>query len=185
MPRPSKRDAVPLDHPTRRALFDAVESSPGICLTDLAKRVDAHHSTVRHHVRVLTDENLLVTVKQLGKRRYFPEHEEHLTLAAALSEPSKAAILHALAIDGEAHGDSLAEELGRHPSTITHHLQTLADAGLVERRKRGRTVVNRLAPFVERILDTASREPDDEERGTQTCTPADSPSQEWTAPNTR
>ena len=148
-----------LEHPTRRALYDAVEASPGIGLTDLAENVDVPHSTARHHVRVLVDEGILVTVKQLGKRRYFPEHEEHLTLTAALSEPPKAAVLHTLATQGEVHGGVLADELDRDPSTITHHLQTLEDAGLVERRKRGRAVVNRLAPFVQRILDVGSGRP--------------------------
>lgn len=185
MPRPSTRDDFPLDHPTRRDLHDAVESSPGVCLTDLAKMADVPLSTARHHVRVLTDENLLVTVKQLGKRRYFPQHEEHLTLTAALSEPPKAAVLHALAINGEVHGDELAEELDRDPSTITHHLQTLADAGLVERRKRGRAVVNRLAPFVQRIIDPDARASGDAERDAQPCTAGDRPPQEWTVTNTR
>ena len=185
MSRSRYRSESPLEHPTRLALYEAIESTPGVGLTDLSKIVDVPHSTARHHVRVLTNEGLVVTVKQLGKRRYFPEHEEHLTLTAALSEPSKAAVLHALAIHGEAHGGLLADLLDRDPSTITHHLQALEDAGLVERRKRGRTVVNRLAPFVQEILDVRSDPPtlDDDSGYQRSTTPDDQQNRQTTSPN--
>ncbi len=40
----------------------------------------------------------------------------------------------------------LADELGRDPSTVTHHLKRLEEDGLVERERDGRAVVNRLSP---------------------------------------
>ena len=138
-------DSDPLEHDTRRTLHDAIETSPGINLTTLAERTDVPLSTARHHVRVLADEDLVTTAKRRGKRRFYPVGADDVALTDALSEPPKAAVLHALAHHGEARVGLLADELDRDPSTITHHLQALADDGLVERERRGRTVVNRLA----------------------------------------
>jgi DNA-binding transcriptional ArsR family regulator len=58
---------------------------------------------------------------------------------------SVAGLLDALADLGTAHVGLLAEELDRDPSTVSHHLQRLADDELVVRERDGRAVVNRLA----------------------------------------
>jgi DNA-binding transcriptional ArsR family regulator len=51
-----------------------------------------------------------------------------------------------------ATGATLAEATGRDPSTVSHHLSTLADEGLVERRREGRAVVNTLTPAAEETV---------------------------------
>lgn len=142
----------PLEHDARRALYEVVESSPGVYLTDLAEQADVPVSTARHHVRVLSDERLVRTEKRHGKRRYYPVTATNTELTDALSEPAKAAVLHSLAEHGEAPVGQLADELDRDPSTVTHHLQALESDGLVVRERRGRTVVNRLCEDVESIL---------------------------------
>jgi DNA-binding transcriptional ArsR family regulator len=138
-------DSDPLDHDARAALYDAVQAQPGVYLSELSERAGVNLSTARHHVRVLEDENLVTSAKPRGKRRYYPSTAEDFELPAALSEPATAAVLEALAELGDAHVGLLADELDRDPSTVSHHLQRLADDGLVERERRGRAVVNRLA----------------------------------------
>jgi len=141
-------DSDPLDHDARAALYDAVRAQPGVYLSALSERADVNLSTARHHVRVLEDENLVASAKLRGKRRYYPSTTEDVELAAALSDPATAAVLEALADVGEAHVGLLADELDRDPSTVSHHLQRLADDGLVERERRGRAVVSRLTDAV-------------------------------------
>jgi DNA-binding transcriptional ArsR family regulator len=154
-------DSNPLDHDTRQALCEAIGSTPGIYLADLAERTGVPVSTVRYHVRVLAEEGVITTAKRRGKRRYYPAAADDVALADALSEPAKAAVLRALAEHGEAHVGLLADELDRDPSTVTHHLQALDDDGLVEREQRGRTVVNQLAGDVETALADAKPAPRD------------------------
>ena len=186
MSRPSNCGDSPLEHPTRRALFDAIHATPGRSLPELAELVGVPHSTARHHARVLTNDDLVVAAKRLGKRRFFPDRDEPLTLLAAIAEPAKASVLDALAECGEAHCGLLADRLDRDPSTITHHLQALEDADLVEREKRGRTVVNRLTPAVDALLDTPPRRRIIRDRsGYQESTASDETPRRWTAPNTR
>lgn len=186
MPRSSNRGDSPLEHPTRRALFDAIHATPGRSLPELAEVVGVPHSTARHHARVLTDDDLVVAAKRLGKRRFFPDRDDPLALLAALAEPAKASVLDALAEYGEAHCGLLAARLDRDPSTITHHLQTLEDADLVEREKRGRTVVNRLDPAVDALLETRPRRRILHDRsGYQESSASDDAPRRWTAPNNR
>lgn len=148
-------DSDPLEHDARRALYEAIEDAPGVYLTDLAERADVPVSTARHHVRVLADERLVRTAKRHGKRRFYPATVDDSALTDALAEPAKASVLHALAAHEEAHVGLLADELDRDPSTVTHHLQALADDDLVERERRGRTVVNRLASDIEPAITGA------------------------------
>lgn len=98
----------------------------------------------------------MASAKPRGKRRYYPAAADDFELAAALSEPASAAVLEALADAGEARVGQLADDLDRDPSTVSHHLQRLADDGLVERERRGRAVVNRLADPVADALATGS-----------------------------
>ncbi|AGB16508.1 hypothetical protein Halru_1910 [Halovivax ruber XH-70] len=145
-------DSDPLEHETRRAIFDSIEGEPGRYLTALESAHDVSLSTIRHHLSVLEDEGLVEARKQGGKRRYYPAQTDGVELAAALDEPAKVDILTTLEAVGEAHNGRLADELGLDPSTVSHHVSTLESDGLIERRRDGRTIINTLAPNVENAL---------------------------------
>lgn len=55
---------------------------------------------------------------------------------AVLAEPMRLRLLHAL-IGGEKHVNALVEATGGTQANVSRHLQTLAEAGLVSRRKEG------------------------------------------------
>lgn len=61
-------------------------------------------------------------------------------------------MLEALAALEHANNSELATELDRDPSTVTHHLSTLEDDGLVIRDREGRSVVNELTPETKAAL---------------------------------
>ncbi|MFB6072849.1 MAG: winged helix-turn-helix transcriptional regulator [Halobacterium sp.] len=156
-------DTDPLDHDVRERVYDAIADDPGVHLSALGDAADASLSTVRYHLRVLEHERLVATRKLDGKRRYFPVGTDDEALRAALQDSTRAALLYALADDGPAPNGALADELDRDPSTVTHHLQRLADAGLVERERDGRRVVNSLTSSAADAL----------EPNAATATPAD------------
>lgn len=52
---------------------------------------------------------------------------------AALAHPLRARLMDALAVDGESTTGALASALGVATGSVSHHLKTLADAGLVAR----------------------------------------------------
>lgn len=153
-------DSDPLEHEVRASIYETVESAPGVHLSGVSDAADVPLSTVRHHLRVLERENLLVTAKLRGKRRFYPIGSEDVELAAALEDEATAAVLGALADHEPASVSTLAAELDRDASTVSHHLSRLAEDGLVERERDGRQVLNRLPPAVRRTFD-AERAPAD------------------------
>lgn len=64
----------------------------------------------------------------------------------ALADPSRRAIIRHLARDRSASVSDLAAPLPIGLPTVMKHLDVLARAGLIERRKAGRTVTVTLAP---------------------------------------
>ena len=77
-----------------------------------------------------------------------PMTEEAHTLVArrfaVLSEPMRLRLLHAL-FDGEKPVNTLVEATSGTQANISRHLQTLADAGLLKRRKEGLQVFYSIA----------------------------------------
>ncbi len=144
-------DSDPLEHDRRRAVYEVIEREPGCYLSRVSDRTDIPLSTVRHHVRILEDEDLVTGMKVNGKRRYFLDTAD-AELRAALAESAKREVLETLADLGRAHNGRLADELECDPSTVSHHLSALAEDELVVREKDGRSVVNELPPRVEAAL---------------------------------
>lgn len=139
-------DSDPLAHEARASVFEVVEASPGVYLSKVSEETGLALSTVRHHLRVLDRENLVMGVKVRGKRRFYPAYSEQVELTAALNDEATASVLDALARLGPSSVSELATVIGRDPSTVTHHLQRLAEDDIVVREREGRTVVNRLSP---------------------------------------
>ncbi|WP_436343628.1 helix-turn-helix domain-containing protein [Natronorubrum sp. FCH18a] len=152
-------DTDPLEHEKRVTLHETIEASPGINLTDLTDETGVSRSTARYHLRVLERENLVVTSKIRGKRRYYLVTADDHELVASIRDESTAAVLEELADRESATGSELADELGRDPSTVTHHLSRLEDADMIERERDGRAVVNRLTPDARTALAIREQEP--------------------------
>ncbi|MFC7215004.1 metalloregulator ArsR/SmtB family transcription factor [Saliphagus sp. GCM10025334] len=179
-------DSDPLENDHRRTVFDTITEEPGLYLSALSDRSGVALSTVRHHVRVLEDENLLTSVKVGGKRRYFPieadgadgmdgvggtdggDHERY----AILAEPARRRVLEELAVLEHASNGRLAEALDLDPSTVSHHLTTLEEAGFVVRERDGRAVRNRLSEDARSALLEAEVDADSSDTAS-TPAPAD------------
>ncbi|WP_226007130.1 winged helix-turn-helix transcriptional regulator [Natrinema salinisoli] len=144
-------DSDPLEHDRRRSIYETIEAEPGSYLSQLSDETGVPLSTVRHHVRILEEEDLITTSKHTGKRRYFLDGAD-AELQAALAEPAKRDVLEALAELGRAHNGRLADELERDPSTVSHHLAGLEDDDLVVRERDGRSIVNELPARVQAAL---------------------------------
>ncbi|UPM44033.1 winged helix-turn-helix transcriptional regulator [Halocatena salina] len=141
-------DSDPLEHDGRAIVFEAIEETPGIYLSAISDHTEYSLSTLRHHLRVLEREGLIMSVKVHGKRRFYPVDTEWIELTAALGEEATANVIEALCHLGPATVSELADELDRDPSTVTHHLQRLDDDEIVRRQRSGRVVMNRLSDDV-------------------------------------
>jgi DNA-binding transcriptional ArsR family regulator len=154
-------DSDPLENEARAAVMDAVEADPGRPITEVAAAADVNLSTARYHVRVLQKEDMLMRVAVRGRKRLFPAFTQDPELLAALSDEATAPLIDALRRLEPASVGALADELGKSPSTVTHHLQRLEDDGVVVRERAGRAVENSLAPTTREAL-APSAEPETE-----------------------
>jgi ArsR family transcriptional regulator len=64
---------------------------------------------------------------------------------AALADPIRLRLLSLIASRDEVCACELVEAVGRSQPTVSHHLRTLYDAGLVERERRGTWIWYRVA----------------------------------------
>ena len=149
----------PLTHETRAIIYEFIEHSPGAYLSEICSAVDVTLTTTRYHLNVLEDEGHVTRVNIRGKRRYYPGYENDVHLIAALDDSGTASVLVTLAELEEASGGQLADELECDASTISYHLAHLEQAGLVERERAGRRIVNRVDPDAQKRIATTGASP--------------------------
>ena len=79
-------------------------------------------------------------------------------IAQALSDPTRLSILERIAANGEMSCSAITSEHGLAPGTVSHHLRTLAEAGLIETRREGQFIYNRAIPgALQRYADEIKR----------------------------
>jgi DNA-binding transcriptional ArsR family regulator len=149
-------DSDPLDQEVRADLYDHIERTPGTYLSQLDDRLDVSLSTIRHHLRILEDEKMVTNSKIRGKRRFYLASDDKIELRAALAQKSTAAVLDGVSRREPVTVGELSDELDRDPSTVTYHLKRLAEDGLVERKRDGRTVYNRLTSKTRAVFSRQS-----------------------------
>ncbi|WP_276271217.1 winged helix-turn-helix transcriptional regulator [Haloarcula litorea] len=147
-------DTDPLEHETRESLHERIAENPGTYVAELARRTDTHVSTVRYHVRVLVDEGLVERRSERGRTHLSPAGSDDGP-APAVEDGTRRSILDSLAQQGAATGEELSERLDLSKSTLSYHLQRLADDGLIAREEAGREVVNVLTATVDGTRATA------------------------------
>ncbi|MCU4924387.1 helix-turn-helix domain-containing protein [Halobacteria archaeon AArc-dxtr1] len=157
-------DSDPLENERRAAVYETITAEPGRYLSAVSEASDVPLSTVRHHVRILEEERLVTSVKANGKRRYYPIGEDvDAEVRAVMAEPAKRDVLTALAELGPVPNGRLAEELDRDPSTVSHHLSSLSEDGLVSRERDGRATVNELTPIAREFVEPTTPEAREED----------------------
>jgi len=139
-------DSDPLENEHRARLHEVITDSPGVDLAALVETTGMSRSTARYHLRVLEHEDIVVREEILGQPRLFPDGTDDVAFQVAARDDATRAVLAAISRHEPATGSTLAEQLDLDASTVSHHLKRLADAGLVEREREGRAVVNRLSP---------------------------------------
>jgi DNA-binding transcriptional ArsR family regulator len=60
-----------LGHPTRRRILDLLKTDPGISVGELAAHFDTSRIGVMHHLRLLEDSGLVISLKEGRTRQLF------------------------------------------------------------------------------------------------------------------
>lgn len=122
---------------TRERIRSAIAADPGIHFRALGRSLGLPPGQIQHHVRRLRRSDAVVEEAHGGRTHYYPptfDAWERRAIAALRRETARDVVVHLLE-----HGDSrpaaVAESVGVARSTLEWHLETLVEAGVVEKRR--------------------------------------------------
>lgn len=136
-----------LELDSRREIYQFVVDTPGIHFRGLFEALSYAQGTLQYHLRWLESRDLLEVVDDGRYTRYYPAgsfDEADRAVMNALRREYARRIVAYLASAGPLSTSELADRLERSPSTVSWHLSKLAESGLVEKERDGRSVYYRL-----------------------------------------
>lgn len=129
---------------SRKQIFEYVQSNPGSHFSEVKRELEMETGLLQYHLRKLEEYNVLESKDHQGKRRLFVtrelDEEEQSILSTLRYETTRKILLHLLEHGPVRNGD-IAKVVGIAPSTVTWHLSTLLDEGVVETIQDGRTTL--------------------------------------------
>lgn len=138
------RDKI-LDHRGRGMVYDMVRAEPGVSTHRLAESVEFGWSTLMYHLRVLERTEKIVSVRDGRYKRFFDRESgkfangRKFVVAVLKNEATYSIAQHILARPGITQKE-LSGLLGLAPSSIHWHVERLASAGLLEKRRDGHNI---------------------------------------------
>lgn len=148
------RDHELLANENRARIHELAGEEPGIHYAELRRRLDVSRGALEHHLGRLLEADLLVEKRANGYRCLFlAGHLDERTrrgLAQVRSESARR-LVRTLAAEPGLGVRELARTIDRSPSTVSHHLDTLREAGIVEGTERGRELALSLTSLGERL----------------------------------
>jgi predicted transcriptional regulator len=130
-----KQDEI-LDLENRKIIYDYINKYPGIHLSGLFKNLNMSRGTIRYHLKYLEQRELIIIKKENGYNRYYSKNESSAKFKEILSVVRRRTprnIILTILIHTGASQKEIADELGRHPTTIYAHIQELVERDIIER----------------------------------------------------
>lgn len=155
----------PLEVDTRRAIYEALQASPGAHFSKLQRELDLATGTLQYHLRVLEDRDLVEVKKDGRYTRYFPSFEvdrrDKDALGLLRQETPRRVVLDLLE-HGTSQLTEISDRLDLAPSTVSFHMDKLREADVARRPERGRyelvdeeRLVDLLTTYQESFADRA------------------------------
>jgi predicted transcriptional regulator len=151
---------------SRHRILVAVQTDPGVHVSELVARTGLSWHTVAYHLRILVRQHAVAVEKENRERRVFPAGIPALQRAwlAALRGPRAAEVLRMVAGQPGLGISALSRRIGFSEKIVRRQVANLARAGLLERRGQLRPVYEvsaRAAPDLAPLLrDGLHRPPD-------------------------
>lgn len=123
-----------LDNPNRAKVMQIVEDEPGIHFQQISRRTGMGRGALDHHLRKLADAGLVVPKVGAGYTCFFPKGVDRREMAAAgvTKSPGARKVFEVLLPDASRTVQDIAVLTGLSPSTVSHHLSRMKQAGVIE-----------------------------------------------------
>lgn len=145
-----------LQHEERERIVELVEAEPGIHFRELARRLDAGHGILGHHLRKLEEAGAIQEHETGSHRCYFSTGRLRADEREALATVKAGGARKVMAVLEEHPGLSLteiAEEVGLARSTVSHHVSRLTEVDVLEAEWEGRSKRLRLTELGSDVLE--------------------------------
>ncbi|MFL2973938.1 MAG: hypothetical protein CBC57_04165 [Euryarchaeota archaeon TMED97] len=135
------------EHPLRSRIISTLVKSPGIHFRELQRQLDAANGTLRHHLRVLTNEKSVTTVSVNGRTCYYAgapaqveilegtgvtdEYRAASMLPVGLSGVQKSIVKKLSNSPEPASQAQLARDLGRSRASVHSAITVLRNRGIL------------------------------------------------------
>lgn len=135
------------EHPLRSRIISTLVKSPGIHFRELQRQLDAANGTLRHHLRVLTNEKSVTTVSVNGRTCYYAgapaqveilegtgvtdEYRAASMLPVGLSGVQKSIVKQLSNSPEPASQAQLARDLGRSRASVHSAITVLRNRGIL------------------------------------------------------
>lgn len=153
--RKIEQNAV-LYNQNRRAIFDAVQSNPGIYFNDLCRMTGINRGTVKYHLVILQMNRKISTLSGAGSERYFENNgyysDIERLLFQHLREETSRKIIRIVLEKPDITQTEVVEHVGISAPSVSWHMATLIREGIVTMQKTGRQVRYRISEAADPVL---------------------------------
>ncbi len=140
-----KREGLELE--TRQAIHNYILKNPGLCLNELARKLNISKSTLNYHLNYLKKLGVIIG-KNMGRyvRFYIASKVGNgdKTIINILREEIPFKIIAYLLLNPNSSQIDISKFLKKHPTTIAFHLEKLANIDVVEGKPRGKEINYRI-----------------------------------------
>ncbi len=136
-------DVLELD--TRRLIFDIIQNNPGLHMREIARRCEFKVSLVEYHIRALVNNDLFVSIKEDGYRRFYISEDvkngrvglssRHKRMLHVIRQDVPLNVIAILLEKGMCPHKEILGELDISASTLSYHLSKMKGAGIIEKAR--------------------------------------------------
>ncbi len=128
-----ERNGVELEN--RREIYNFISKNPGLHLSELSRKLNISKSTISYHLNHLEKLGLIVTKSEGRYVRFYIANkvgEIDKKLLSLLRQDVPYRIVLFLLINPASSQIKISKYLKRHPTTVSFHLDKLADSDIIE-----------------------------------------------------
>lgn len=146
-----------LEHETREEIHSFLWETGSAHLRRISDALDLSTTNATWHLDKLVKAGLVGEVKENGYRMYYPKGggrilREQCLMAAQLQSDNAQAVVEYVAENPGSHQREIARALDVNHGTARWHLSRLAEAGILQDAKEGRTTTYRLTEKAKEVL---------------------------------
>ncbi|MDI9395267.1 MAG: winged helix-turn-helix transcriptional regulator [Euryarchaeota archaeon] len=146
-----------LGNTNRSSIYTYIKTKPGACIGEIVEKTGFSRGRVRHHITILKAQNKIEVHKDSGKIRYFENNstydDEKRKIITALQNVTSQRIISEVQNGICNTNSTLAHKIGVSRSTISWHVRTLKEAGLINEKRKGKGIIYIINRSYENLIE--------------------------------